>query len=50
MLKNMNSNLPITYPYGYYPQANCYYQRQAPQRKRGRTVSGEEANEYRIIP
>jgi len=48
MLKSMNPTLPIGYSYGYYPQPNCLYQRQVNQRKR-RTVSGEEANEYRIV-
>jgi hypothetical protein len=39
MLNNMSSIIPIGYPYGYYTQANCLYQRQISQRKR-RTVSG----------
>ena len=38
----------MNYSYGYYPQPN-YYQRQNTQRKR-KTVEGEEANVYRIIP
>ena len=41
--------MPLPYSYAYYQQQPCLYQRQVSQRKR-RTVSGEEAYEYRIVP
>ena len=48
MMNGMNPVMPLGYSYGYYPQPNCLYPRPNTQRKR-RTVSGEEANEYRIF-
>ena len=45
----MNQMMAMEYSYNnYYAQPNILYQRQVSQRKR-RIVSGEEANEYRII-